>query len=84
MHTLPHHSTEEKKKLLWFSSTAAVQTLMETGRRISASEVITQIDDLPGDAFASDIASIREHFEDTAWVQVLAKGTVIVSHNDVF
>ncbi|KAJ7350130.1 hypothetical protein OS493_038331 [Desmophyllum pertusum] len=46
---------------------------METGRRISASEVITQIDDLPGDAFASDIASIREHFEDTAWVQVLAK-----------
>ena len=61
--------------LRWFSSKVAVESLQEIGRLISASNVNCEVDDLPGDAIEYDLTSIRKHFEENAWDQVLAKGT---------
>lgn len=69
-----YHPTEERTKLLWFSNEAAVEALTKKGKCISVSDVITQTDNLRGDAIHVNMESIKEHFEDTAWAQVLAKG----------
>ena len=53
--------------LLWFSNEAVVEALTKKGKCISVSDVITKIDNLPGDAIHANIESIKEHFEDTAW-----------------
>ena len=58
-----------------------VEALTKKGKCISVSDVITQIDNLPGDAIHANIESIKEHFEDTAWAQVLAKGILSFKEN---
>ena len=76
-----YHPTEERRKLLWFSNEAAVEALIETGKCIPVSDVITEIDNLPGDAIHANMESIKEHFDDTAWAQVLAKGILSYREN---
>lgn len=47
---------------------------MQMGQQIPVN-VRQDVTDLPEEVIEADITSIKEFFEDTAWDQVLAKGT---------
>ena len=60
--------------IIWFSNEAALTALTETGKCISVTDVREDVEDVPGDAIDADITSIKNYFEDDAWMKVLAKG----------
>lgn len=60
--------------ILWFTNEAALTALIEAGKCVSVNEVDKDAEDLPGDAIDADIDSVKEHFEEDAWIQVLSKG----------
>ena len=74
LYSTTYNSTEDRKKILWFASKNAVQALMQMGQQIPVN-VRQDVTDLPEEVIEADITSIKEFFEDTAWDQVLAKGT---------
>jgi hypothetical protein len=60
--------------ILWFTNEPALTALIEAGKCVSVNEVDKDPKDLPGDAIDADIDSVKEHFEEDAWIQVLSKG----------
>ena len=52
-----------------------MQALMQMGQQIPVNEVRQEVTDLPEEVIEADMTSLKEFFEDTAWDQVLAKGT---------
>ena len=52
-----------------------MQALMQMGQQIPVNEVRQEVTDLPEEVIEADRTSLKELFEDTAWDQVLAKGT---------
>lgn len=74
LYSTTYNSTEDRKKILWFASKNAVQALMQMGQQIPVN-VRQDVTDLPEEVIEADITSIKEFFEDTAWDQVLGKGT---------
>lgn len=60
--------------LLFFSSKAAVECLQETGKLIATSNLNCKVDNIPGDVIDLDLSSIKKHFEQNAWDQVIKQG----------
>ena len=75
LYSTTHNSTEDRKKILWLASKNAMQALMQMGQQIPVNEVRQEVTDLPEEVIEADMTSLKEFFEDTAWDQVLAKGT---------